>query len=171
MRPIRIAALVAPSLAALGLFILASIREADANRLAAAGTTGDGIWETIESSATAAAGSQAPAEDSRHSLRLNKVALGQLLVRAPMERTSDLRNSPAVLSLPMPDGSFQRFHIEESPVLEAGLAARFPAIKSYRGRGIEERPVISRIFPRSVFRSPAVCPSPHEGKGRARRDS
>ena len=138
MRPIRIAALVAPSLAALGLFILASTREAEADRLGAAGTTGDGIWETIDNSAMAAADWKAPAGDSYHALRLNKDSLSRLLARAPMERAGALRNSLAVLSLPMPDGSFQRFHIEESPVLDVGLAARFPAIKSYRGQGIDD---------------------------------
>src|SRR5687767_3170097 len=138
MRPIRIAAFVAPSLAALGLFILASIKEADANRLAPAGTTGDGIWETIDNGALAAAGWQTPAGDSYHALRLNKDALARLLARAPMERVGDLGNSAAVLSLPMPDGSFQSFRIEESPVLDAALAARYPEIKSYRGQGIED---------------------------------
>ena len=138
MRPIRIAALVAPSVAALGLFILASTKQAEADRLAAAGTAGDGIWETIDNSATAAAGSPVPAGDPYHALRLNKVALAQLLFRAPMERTGDLRHSPAVLSLPMPDGSFERFHIEESPVVDAALAARYPEIKSYRGQGIDD---------------------------------
>jgi hypothetical protein len=71
-------------------------------------------------------------------LRLNKRALVQQLARAPMERTRDLRNSPAVLSLPMPDGSFQRFQIEESPVMSAELAARYPEIKNYRGQGIDD---------------------------------
>ena len=38
----------------------------------------------------------------------------------------------------MPDGSFQSFHIEESPVLDAELVARYPELKSYRGQGIED---------------------------------
>ncbi len=55
-----------------------------------------------------------------------------------MEHAGDLRNSPAIISLPMPDGSFQRFRIEESSVLEADMAAMYPEIKSYRGQGIED---------------------------------
>ena len=38
----------------------------------------------------------------------------------------------------MPDGSFQRFLIEESPVMDAALVTRYPEIKSYRGDGIED---------------------------------
>ena len=38
----------------------------------------------------------------------------------------------------MPDGSFQRFLIEESPVMDAALVTRYPEIKSYRGIGIED---------------------------------
>jgi hypothetical protein len=98
----------------------------------------DGIWQTIDSSSIAAADWQAPPADSYQVLRLNKDALAQQLARAPMERTGDLRESPAVLSLPMPDGSFERFHIEESPVMDAELVARYPEIKSYRGQGIED---------------------------------
>ena len=76
---------------------------------------------------------------STHSvLQLNKTALASQLAHAPMEFRGDLRNSPAVLSLPMPDGSFQRFLIEESPVMDAALVTRYPEIKSYRGIGIED---------------------------------
>src|SRR5207302_499767 len=54
------------------------------------------------------------------------------------ERIGDLRNSPAILTLPMPDGSFQSFRIEESPVMDAELVARYPEIKSYRGQGVDD---------------------------------
>src|SRR5687767_2707180 len=101
MRLIRIAALVAPSVAALGLFILASARDAEADRLAPAGSA-DGIWETIDNQTAPAASWQRPDGGAYHALRLNKIALGQLLARAPMERAGDLRESQAVLSLPMP---------------------------------------------------------------------
>ena len=79
-----------------------------------------------------------PAATPYQAVRLNKDVLERQLARAPMEFTGDLRNSPAVLSLPMPDGSFQRFLIEESPVMDAALVAHYPEIKSYRGQGIED---------------------------------
>ena len=138
MRQIRIAVLVALSFASLGLLIWAFAPEAGAGALARTAPSGERIWETIDNSSIAAADWKPPAAGSYRVLRLNKDALAQQLARAPMERTGDLRNSPAVLSLPMPDGSFKSFHIEESPVMDAGLVARYPEIKSYRGQGIED---------------------------------
>ena len=138
MRPIKIAALVAPSFATIGLFVLALAPGAGAGGPAAMAGSGDGIWETIGEPSAARAGAQGSDSGSQHVLRLNRNALTQLLARAPLERTGDLRNSRAVLVLPLPDGSFQRFHIEESPVVDAELVAQYPEIKSYRGQGIDD---------------------------------
>jgi hypothetical protein len=138
MRQIRIAAFIAPSLASLGLLILAFAPEAGAAGLAATAKSKDGVWEKIDNRLIATRDLQLPAASSYRVLRLNKEALARQLARAPMERTGDLRNSPAILSLPMPDGSFQSFHIEESPVMDAELVARYPEIKSYRGQGIDD---------------------------------
>ncbi len=67
------------------------------------------------------------------------------LARAPIERMSEPRNSPAVISLPMPNGSLQRFYVEDSPVLDAELAAQYPEIKSYRGVGIDDETATVRF--------------------------
>jgi len=138
MRQIKIAVFTALSLATLGLLIWAFTPKADAAAPGTKATSGDDVWEKIDNSSIASADWQAPAAGSYRVLRLNKAALARQLARAPMERTADLRNSPAVLSLPMPDGSFQRFLIEESPVMDTELVARYPEIKSYRGQGIED---------------------------------
>src|SRR4051812_2035293 len=121
MRHKRIAAFVIPSLVSLALLILAFAPET--GRAARPGTvmpaSGDGIWQTIDKSAISVAELRVPAGSPYQAFRLNKDALVQQLARAPMEFTGDLRNSPAILSLPMPNGSFQRFLIEESPVMDA----------------------------------------------------
>ncbi len=46
--------------------------------------------------------------------------------------------SDTVISLPAPGGKLQRFAIKESPIMEAGLAAAHPEIKTYAGVGIDD---------------------------------
>jgi hypothetical protein len=46
--------------------------------------------------------------------------------------------SDTVISLPAPGGGMQRFAILESSIMEAGLAAAHPEIKTYAGVGIDD---------------------------------
>jgi hypothetical protein len=55
----------------------------------------------------------------------------RLLWHAPHENVVAPRFSHVIIYLPMPDGSFQRFAIAESPILAPELAARYPEIKTF----------------------------------------
>jgi trimeric autotransporter adhesin len=70
-------------------------------------------------------------------MKLDQRGLAAALAGAPRERSRDARERPLVLSLPDPDGGFQRFALHESPVMEPGLAAKHPEIKTYSGRGLD----------------------------------
>lgn len=76
---------------------------------------------------------------------LDQTALRQTLRAAPLEFTEAARNNSAEITIPMPDGSTARFSIEESPVFEAGLAAKYPSIKTFRGRGIDDPTATARF--------------------------
>lgn len=101
--------------------------------------SGDGLWQAVE---------QMPAEKVRkqrsllpgkfRAFSLNHAALDQALTQAPKEFTAQAWQNPAVLTLPMPDGSFARFRIVESPIMEPELAAKFPEIKTYSGQGLDD---------------------------------
>lgn len=145
MRPMKFAVVTAVSVASLGLLLWVFAHKATAANLRARSTSGDGIWETIDKSSIASAARKASAPGSYRVLRLNKDALAQQLARAPMEGSGDLGDSPVIVSLPMPDGSFQRYHIEESPIMEPSLAARLPDVKTYRGRGIDDASATTRF--------------------------
>ena len=71
-------------------------------------------------------------------LTLDRTSLMAAASAAPMERSAAARSNPLVMSLPHPDGGFQRFTLVDSPVMEAGLAAKHPGIKTYAGRGIDD---------------------------------
>src|SRR6185369_4322539 len=76
------------------------------------------------------------------SLSLDTIHLQSLLRRAPREFTA---GDAPIISLPMPDGSMLRFKIYDSPVMEEGLASRFPQIRTFTGQALEGSAVTTRF--------------------------
>ncbi len=103
------------------------------------GASADGVWVLMD---------QAPAElqggepwirpPVAKFATLNPAPLEQLLAAAPMEFTRRARENPLRLVLPMPDGTFARFDVVESPMMAPELAAQFPEIKTYAGQGVDD---------------------------------
>ena len=58
--------------------------------------------------------------------------------------------SNVIASFPTPEGTFEQFRITESPIMEAGLAAKFPNIKTYKAVGIDD-PTATMRFSITVF--------------------
>jgi hypothetical protein len=69
---------------------------------------------------------------------LDRDAIRTALAGAPAEGTLAAKTSPVEVSLPAPDGKLQRFAVYDSPVMEPELAAKYPDIKTYAGRGVDE---------------------------------
>jgi uncharacterized protein (TIGR03437 family) len=78
-------------------------------------------------------------------LSLNHTAQREVLRHAPLEFSKAARQTQVIMTLPRPDGTLARFRVEESPVMEPALAARFPAIKTYRGRGLDDPTATTRF--------------------------
>lgn len=76
---------------------------------------------------------------------LNENAQRQLLRHAPMEFSKAAERNQVVMTLPMPDGKFARFRVEESPLMAPRLAAMFPEIKTYRGQGLDDPTATTRF--------------------------
>jgi reprolysin-like metallo-peptidase family M12B/uncharacterized protein DUF4214 len=76
---------------------------------------------------------------------LNRDAMQRALAAAPRESSAAARQGTFVLALPAPAGGFQRFAVHDSPVMEAGLAAKHPEIKTYAGTGLDDRAATVRF--------------------------
>jgi hypothetical protein len=120
------AAVIAPAAAAEGPFrdlALDSIQNLPAR---------GGSWET-------------PLPRHFRALEVDVKALETLLDRAPAERSAAAAVAPLVIALPYPDGSDRRFRVEESPILEPALAAKFPEIRTFVAQGIDDPTATARL--------------------------
>ncbi len=77
-----------------------------------------------------------------HAATLDLAGLQAFAAGAPLEKAGAslraLQSDSLTISLPHPDGGFRRFSLVEAPVMEEGLAALHPEIKTYRGVGIDD---------------------------------
>jgi len=126
-----------------------------------AGKSGDDVWqETDASTLQRALAERTIIPKTYRTFSLNKDNLLAILSKAPMEFTAGAQNNEVILTLPMPDGSFARFRIEKSPVVEAGLSAKYPELgETYRGQGIDDPTASVRFdFLPSGFHSMILSP-------------
>ncbi|WP_329100411.1 M12 family metallo-peptidase [Micromonospora sp. NBC_01699] len=133
----RLAALVVASLAAALLPVLVAATPA-----AAAPAQPQTPWAKIGGNLTAARSGKAIDIQAKRlaGFSLDRALLESELDRAPRERAANsARTAPLVVSLPTPEGDLQRFELVDSPVMEAGLAAKHPEIKTYAGRGLDDK--------------------------------
>ena len=114
--------------------------------LAKSGPSEDHLWRESKGRSIGKSGAAIGAmPEFYRALSLNESAQREVLRHAPMEFTLAARQIQVVMTLPMPDGRIARFRVEESPVLSPPLAARFPAIKTYRGRGLDDPTATTRF--------------------------
>jgi hypothetical protein len=98
-----------------------------------------GLWRDVAQSSIPAKGNREVVPQTYRTVAVDMAGLRSVLASAPSEATTHARDSQAVISLPMPDGTLARFSFVDSPVMEAPLAAQFPSIKTYLGQGLDDR--------------------------------
>lgn len=103
-----------------------------------AGDTGKSLWSQEANSGTRniQKGKEITAKEFSF-LKLDLAQFRTLAQSFPHE--SAVQNgmaAPYIIELPAPDGTFWKFSVVESPVMEQSLAERFPMIKTYYGQGI-----------------------------------
>lgn len=94
-----------------------------------------GLWRDIPGGPGIATPSGAPLPDRYRLVALDDDLMAERLAAAPMEGTGE---PGTILELPLPGGGFGRFRVQESPILAPALGARYPEIRTFAGRGIDD---------------------------------
>jgi hypothetical protein len=138
----------------LGILLLLPV----AGRAAPGVPSPDGVWTEVGSGG-GPGGIRTDGVRQAPVFALQPAALEAVLDAAPLERTPDAAVRSVVLTLPMPDGSYERVRIENSPVMEAALAAARPDIATFRGHGVDD-PTLTARFDRTPLGFHAIVLSP-----------
>lgn len=64
---------------------------------------------------------------------------------APIRGQFTQRQSNIIIQLPNAEGKLEQFRVLETPIMEPELAAKFPTIKSYVGKGIDDVTATARF--------------------------
>jgi len=128
--------------------LIFSVTQVSANK----SVSGDKVWRELDGSALRQADSLLSADEYK-TFHLDKTLLRTILDKAPLEFSKAAPESGAsvtetgavILTLPLPDGTFSRFSIMESPIMEPGLAAKFPDITTFIGQGIDNPSAVTRF--------------------------
>ncbi len=111
-----------------------------------AGQSVDDVWQGIDDSGLKNRSAERLIIPNVYStFRVNKSALNGLLETAPREFSVAAQTQEVILTIPMPDGTFSRFRIQNSPIMEPELAAKYPEINSYLGQGIDNPNAMARF--------------------------
>jgi hypothetical protein len=70
--------------------------------------------------------------------RLNTVQLKKILFAAPNEKLVKISESNCIITLPLPNKTFQKFRVVEASIMEQGLATQFPNIRTFSVKGIDD---------------------------------
>ena len=76
---------------------------------------------------------------------LDVAAFERVAAGAPMELSARATDAPTIITLPMPDGSFARFRLEQSPMIDAELARQLPKVSTWRAFGVDDPTAYGRV--------------------------
>jgi len=78
-----------------------------------------------------------------HVLTVEGDRLRDLLRTASHE--TDLQKKEVIINVPMPDGTFERLSVEESPIFSPELQARYYDMRTYRAVGVDHPDIAGRL--------------------------
>jgi len=109
------------------------------------GEAGEPLWEGGSAASQVPKSHQAGQLHRFRAVRFNPSRWQQLAAGVPHETAAKAGQRPAIITLPMPDGSDQRFEIVESLVMAPELARRFPQIRTYLVQSLDDPAAMVRF--------------------------
>ncbi len=103
------------------------------------------LWQPIDESLIQRRDERASLPKKYRVFQLDRTSLKNSLADLPLQDSEAARQNPLVMEIPMPDGSIQRFRMEETAVLSPELAAEFPDWKTFTGYGIDDTTAIGQF--------------------------
>ncbi|MCW3075727.1 MAG: hypothetical protein JWO32_336 [Bacteroidetes bacterium] len=98
----------------------------------------DRFWLPVNESNIKVSGKRQIIPQKYLTIQLSDSELKNKLFSAPLESNVKINESPCIITLPLPDGTFQQFKVVESPIMEKGLADQFPDFKTFSIKGIND---------------------------------
>jgi len=117
-------------------------------QLAQGQAAGDRVWTRLAAMPEAVAAGEAWIRTKPAlALQLDRASLAALLQGAPMEDTppNAAGAKPVEIVIPTPDGRWARFAAVESPVMHPDLQAKYPEIRTYWARGVDDPYAVARF--------------------------
>jgi hypothetical protein len=96
------------------------------------------FWSVVNDLQVERTGERVIVPDKYTTCRLTDNNLKNALWSAPHEKDVKLQNSQTIIELPMPNGTFTKFRVVESPVMAPELSVQFPTIKTFNVMGVDQ---------------------------------
>jgi hypothetical protein len=137
-------------LVAVATAVLSALALAPSADAAGSAAASKAAWDHVSASAFRAPAPARPlvTPDRYAAFTLDQDALADVLKAAPAPRRGGVApraGAGLAISVPTPDGGFERFTVVDSPVLAPALAAEHPDIKTYSGRGVDDPTATIRL--------------------------
>ncbi len=104
--------------------------------------TSTSIWQSIEEKRIDLKGERHIIPNTYQTFELDVEGLKNILANAPLRFSEAANNATVELRLPSYDGTWMDFKVEEAPIMEPGLAEKYPDTKTYVARAIND-PLVS----------------------------
>ncbi len=108
------------------------------------------LWHDVPDGSFALHGPRDIRPTQYRTVALDPAALAEALAVAPLEHSAATVSRPQTLALPLPQGGYGWFRIEESSILAPALAGQFPDIHTYTAQGIDDPTAAGRLDRTSV---------------------